>query len=388
LPAPAFGHFNGPKLAQAREAVGISRAQLAKAVGVKPDVVGLWEGRGVTPAAHHLPKVAAAVRLDVFDLYSPPEGVEGLAALRMRAGLSQRRLAQLVGVPQTTLSGWERGTSPLPEGKTEVLAEAFGVNIEEVLAAANAVRPDSPAIGQPQPEKLVTASPGARHHLTSGQGRGGAHLICVADSEIGEHKNSESAPSSISRVYSPQGIDIRANNVLSDEEVRAEGVAQLMAAGIRTWITHHELRVLHNGSPMFSLRRQIAPLDTLKEAVFDKLLEVLTIRGLIEVRGWLRLPVPSGFEDVAPWHAEPFADGAPLIITTPTDHYDWLRDQVEPYAPYRFLLYSKKRDILIVRVGRDHDQIAVGDKQARISDLDIQDDTTLDELVQKFLESV
>jgi transcriptional regulator with XRE-family HTH domain len=136
MPRPAFGHFDGPMLTRAREAAGLSRSQLAEVVGVKPDVVGLWEGRGVTPAAHHLPKVAAAVRLDVFDLYSPPGGTGGLSALRLRAGLSQRRLAQLIATPQTTLSGWERGSTPLPAEKTGVLAEVLGVSEGDLLNIA------------------------------------------------------------------------------------------------------------------------------------------------------------------------------------------------------------------------------------------------------------
>ena len=128
VPKPAFGHFNGPKLSRAREASGLSRSQLAEVVGVKPDVVGLWEGRGVTPAAPHLRKVALAVQLDVFELYCPPKVPDGLAALRLRAGLSQRKLAQLIATPQTTLSGWERGTSPLPVEKAARLANALGVS--------------------------------------------------------------------------------------------------------------------------------------------------------------------------------------------------------------------------------------------------------------------
>lgn len=43
----------------------------------------------------------------------PSSPVPKIAALRERAGLTQRELAQIVGVTETTIANWERGRSGL-----------------------------------------------------------------------------------------------------------------------------------------------------------------------------------------------------------------------------------------------------------------------------------
>jgi transcriptional regulator with XRE-family HTH domain len=56
-----------------------------------------------------------------------------LAALRRHAGLSQVQLAEAVGIPQRTLSFYEREAEAIPSTLVPVFAEALGVTIEEVL---------------------------------------------------------------------------------------------------------------------------------------------------------------------------------------------------------------------------------------------------------------
>ena len=61
-----------------------------------------------------------------------PQG-ERLAALRKAAGLSQAELAQAVGIPQRTLSQYERTADTFPAALVVPLARALGVTIEELL---------------------------------------------------------------------------------------------------------------------------------------------------------------------------------------------------------------------------------------------------------------
>lgn len=59
-----------------------------------------------------------------------------LAGLRRAAGLSQVQLAKAVGIPQRTLSFYERGATYLPSTLLPNLAEALGVTIEELIGVS------------------------------------------------------------------------------------------------------------------------------------------------------------------------------------------------------------------------------------------------------------
>jgi len=56
-----------------------------------------------------------------------------LAALRKQAGLSQAALAEAVGIPQRTVSFYEREGGYLPSTLVPNFAKALGVSIEELL---------------------------------------------------------------------------------------------------------------------------------------------------------------------------------------------------------------------------------------------------------------
>jgi len=56
-----------------------------------------------------------------------------LAALRKQAGLSQAALAEAVGIPQRTVSFYEREGGYIPSTLVPQLAKALGVSIEDLL---------------------------------------------------------------------------------------------------------------------------------------------------------------------------------------------------------------------------------------------------------------
>ena len=62
-----------------------------------------------------------------------------LADLRKRANLTQRQVADLLGVTVTTVSAWERGTQVprLTFAQTEKLLAAFGCSIRDLVEATN-----------------------------------------------------------------------------------------------------------------------------------------------------------------------------------------------------------------------------------------------------------
>jgi transcriptional regulator with XRE-family HTH domain len=61
-----------------------------------------------------------------------------LAALRQQAGLSQAQLAEVVGIPQRTISFYETEAGDLPSTLIPALADALGVSLEELLGVNRA----------------------------------------------------------------------------------------------------------------------------------------------------------------------------------------------------------------------------------------------------------
>lgn len=63
----------------------------------------------------------------------PTETGARLASLRQAAGLSQAQLAEAVGIPQRTLSYYERESAYLPSPLVTPLAQALGVSVQTLL---------------------------------------------------------------------------------------------------------------------------------------------------------------------------------------------------------------------------------------------------------------
>jgi transcriptional regulator with XRE-family HTH domain len=63
----------------------------------------------------------------------PTESGARLAALRKSVGISQNRLAKILGIPQRTLSFYERDARHIPSSLVPKLAKALSVSVDEVL---------------------------------------------------------------------------------------------------------------------------------------------------------------------------------------------------------------------------------------------------------------
>jgi ribosome-binding protein aMBF1 (putative translation factor) len=60
---------------------------------------------------------------------------KGLAALRMKAGLSQAKLAELMGTQQSNISRWEKAPGDMQHSTMKKLAQVLGVSTNEVVEA-------------------------------------------------------------------------------------------------------------------------------------------------------------------------------------------------------------------------------------------------------------
>lgn len=120
-------------LRQARKAAGFTQAKLAAAVGVTREAVGRWE-TGTAPRLERVHEVASALGLDdIAGLVERPVAEwASLAALRVHAGLSQRRLAEVSGLPRSSIQAVERGTFRPSDAMVRAYAEVCGVSVSTV----------------------------------------------------------------------------------------------------------------------------------------------------------------------------------------------------------------------------------------------------------------
>jgi transcriptional regulator with XRE-family HTH domain len=57
-------------------------------------------------------------------------------SLRLRAGLSQRQVSQLLDVTQQTVGSWEKGVIPrLTPSQAKLLCQAYQCSIEDLIQA-------------------------------------------------------------------------------------------------------------------------------------------------------------------------------------------------------------------------------------------------------------
>lgn len=129
--------FSPSRLAEARRAAGLSNAQLAELVGVRRQEVVRWQSRTSsrrTPQPHMQLQIAKALGVQVTDLVE--QDAVSLATLRMAQGLRQADLAELTGLPRSTIQALEAGkiATHRPE-HTDRLAEALQVSSPEVTRA-------------------------------------------------------------------------------------------------------------------------------------------------------------------------------------------------------------------------------------------------------------
>ena len=136
--------FDRAALRALRLLAGLSQGELAgraRAHGSKlsPQHICLYETGGRVPRLTTLQSLAAALQVPPGELLRPSEPNE-LNVLRVRAGLSQRTLAALLGIAQARWSRIERGHSCLDASKITTAAGLLHVTIEQLHHALKTSR--------------------------------------------------------------------------------------------------------------------------------------------------------------------------------------------------------------------------------------------------------
>ena len=86
----------------------LTKFQLSLKLNVSDLTIYLWEKNRVKPSLAQIPKIIEFLGRDPFEKKTENLG-DRIREYRRIHGLTQKRLAEQIGVDQTTLAGWERG---------------------------------------------------------------------------------------------------------------------------------------------------------------------------------------------------------------------------------------------------------------------------------------
>ncbi len=147
-------HFDRDRVRAVRRAAEIPQSSVAAAVGVADSTVAGWELGSSAPDQEKLPALARVLNRGLDDLFPRP-GRPDLRDLRCDAGLYRYEMAEVIGTRSDgPVAGAEQGVRRLREKYVPALARAYGVTQEELREAEE--RSFHPA----QEEDLQEAAPG------------------------------------------------------------------------------------------------------------------------------------------------------------------------------------------------------------------------------------
>lgn len=151
--------FDGNKLRAIREKKNKSQKELAKAIGVKQEVVSTWELNRKKPSEHYQKMMAKFLFVGTFEFQeeeskivvrSEPTGKRERTPfnytlfkhLRIKKGLSPADIASMIGCDAGTILNWERGESPARISLQEKAAEVLAVPVALLSCKDGSVTPE------------------------------------------------------------------------------------------------------------------------------------------------------------------------------------------------------------------------------------------------------
>lgn len=127
--------FDGSRVRAVRRGKDLSQRDLADQVGVSAPTVARWELGQDFPTGEKLPAIAAALGQQL-DVLFPYDGHQrDLQLLRCDAGLSVAQAAAIIGTSRVPVKNAESGRRRLSDAYVQPLAQAYGVTEDELLAA-------------------------------------------------------------------------------------------------------------------------------------------------------------------------------------------------------------------------------------------------------------
>jgi transcriptional regulator with XRE-family HTH domain len=89
--------------------MGLLQRNVADLLGADSQSVNAWERNYRQPSLRLLPAITAFLGYDLENVSNDASLALRIASRRRRLGLSQKRLAELLGIDEATVRKWERG---------------------------------------------------------------------------------------------------------------------------------------------------------------------------------------------------------------------------------------------------------------------------------------
>ncbi|MGW4503632.1 helix-turn-helix domain-containing protein [Streptomyces sp. NPDC004436] len=127
--------FDPARVRLDRRTAEITQSDVARVVGVAESTVSGWEAGTAVPDQEKLPALAKALGKPL-DAYFPRSGPPDLTDLRCDAGLYRKDTAAVIGMKSDgPVAGAEQGVRRLKDRYLPLLADAYGVTVEELERA-------------------------------------------------------------------------------------------------------------------------------------------------------------------------------------------------------------------------------------------------------------
>jgi transcriptional regulator with XRE-family HTH domain len=97
----------GDHIKKTRIDLKLTQRELAGRLGVIKDTIRFWEKNQAEPSLVKIPKIVEFLGYDPFEKETESLGAR-IREYRRVHGLSQKKLAEQLGIDQKTLAGWER----------------------------------------------------------------------------------------------------------------------------------------------------------------------------------------------------------------------------------------------------------------------------------------
>ncbi|MCY0926977.1 helix-turn-helix transcriptional regulator [Streptomyces sp. H27-H1] len=128
-------HFDRTRVRSVRRAAEISQSDVASALGAADSTVAGWELGSSVPDQEKLPALAGVLN-QPLDVLFPRDGLPDLTDLRCDAGLYRYEMAAVIGTKSDgPVAGAENGIRRLKDRYLPDLAEAYRVTVDEVKRA-------------------------------------------------------------------------------------------------------------------------------------------------------------------------------------------------------------------------------------------------------------
>ena len=116
----------GDHIRKKRLDLRLLQKDVAGVLGVDTTTINNWERNRCKPRLYLFPKIVQFLGYSPFATTDKPTISDAIKDYRLIHGLSQRKLAEVLGVDPTTLARWEKGRSRPGTRMRKRLAEVLG----------------------------------------------------------------------------------------------------------------------------------------------------------------------------------------------------------------------------------------------------------------------